>query len=318
MATTTPDIVADRPTIIVTEEMSDAPMAWLAERATVVRAGPDDDAFAAAAGDARGLVVRTYTKVNAALLDRLPRLRVVGRAGVGLDNVDQDACSARGVAVCNTPDANISAVVELVVASIFDALRPRAFVERALGESEWRALRGELVAAREVRETTLGVYGVGKIGRELCRVGSALGMTVLGHDIEPIELPGSWGVEMVSRERLLAEAQVISVHVDGTEMNRALFRTDAFGRMRSDVVFINTSRGHVIDQYALAEFMINHPAAQAILDVHEPEPFGPDYPLLDIRNVHLTPHIGAATASAKEKMSWVVRDVWAVLEGSGE
>lgn len=293
-------------------------MAWLAERAEVVRAGPKERAFADAADRARALVVRTYTKVDAALLDRLPKVKVVGRAGVGLDNVDQDACRERGIAVCNTPEANTSAVVELVVACIFDALRPRVFVERPLSVDQWRSLRGELVAAREVRETTLGVFGVGKIGRELCRVASGLGMRVLGHDIEEIDLPGGWGVEMVPRERLLAEAQVISVHVDGTELNRALFKTDAFGRMRSDVVFINTSRGHVIDQYALAEFMINHPGAQAILDVHEPEPFGPDYPLLDIKNVHLLPHIGAATASAKEKMSWVVRDVWAALQGSGE
>lgn len=310
--------MAKRPTIIVTEEMSDAPMAWLAERAEVVRAGVDDPAFDDAADRAVGLVIRTYTKVDDALLDRLPRLRVVGRAGVGLDNVDQDACERRGVAVRNTPNANTHAVVEFVVACIFDALRPRLFLDRAIDKGEWRRLRGELIAEREVRESTIGVYGVGKIGREMCRVASGLGMTVLGHDLKEIDLPGEWNVEMVSREEVLERSHIVSLHVDDAETNRAIINADAVGRMRSDVLFINTARGHIVDAHALADFMIGHPAAQAILDVHDPEPFGADYPLLDIKNVHLSPHIGAGTRSAKENMSWVVRDVWGVVGGSGE
>ncbi len=305
---------SNRPLVIQTEHLDAAAAAWLAERVELVKCASEDEAFPALLARASGLVIRTYTNVDEAMLARAPKLRVVGRAGVGLDNVDQEACLRRGVAVFNTPDANGTAVVEYVACLMLDALRPRVFLDKALPAAEWKKVRTGLLARRQLCQMTLGIWGLGKIGKRIARLGAGLGMKVIYHDLLDIPPDQRHGAEPVSRDQLCAGADILTVHVDGRHENTNLVSTDAFGRMKSDVVFINTSRGFIVDPHATAEFMIAHPAATAMLDVHEPEPFGADYPLLDIANVHLSPHIAAATELANTNMSWVVRDVWSVLE----
>lgn len=305
----------DRPTVLITEALTAEPLAWLGERATVVLAGPGTPEFEAALAIADGLVVRTYTRVDGALLARMPRLRVVGRAGVGLDNIDLDACAARGVAVVSTPDANTDAVVEFVVASMLDATRPRGYLDRALDPVAWNELRADLVAPRQLAGATLGVWGMGRIGSRVARAAGALGMRVGYFDLGEIEPAARYGAEPVPLEALLAGSDFLTVHVDGRASNRGLVGAEAFGRMRDEVVFINTSRGFVVDAQACADFMRARPEAQALLDVHDPEPIPVEYPLLMMPNVYLTPHIASATQRAKDAMSWVVRDVWAVLGG---
>lgn len=309
--------MTERPTVLVTEPLTAGPLAWLSERAEVVHAGVGSAEFEAAAPRADALVVRTYTRVDAGLLGAMPRLRVVGRAGVGLDNIDQDACAARGVAVCSTPDANTASVVEFVLASMLDATRPRGYLDRALDPEAWNALRADLVAPRQLAGSTLGVWGFGRIGTGVARVARALGMTVVFHDLR--DIPVSEGAEPVSLDELLERSDFLTVHVDGRAENRGLVGPGAFGRMKEDVVFINTSRGFVVDAQACADFMRARPEAQALLDVHDPEPIPVEYPLLMMPNVYLTPHIASATQRAKDAMSWVVRDVWGVLapEGAG-
>lgn len=304
---------ADRPTVIVTESLTAGPLAWLGARAEVVHARPGTPEFAAHAPRALGLVVRTYTRVDDALLASMPALRVVGRAGVGLDNIDLDACAARGVAVEHTPDANTEAVVEFVTASMLDAVRPRGYLDRAIDQHEWDELRADLVAPRQLAGSTLGIYGFGRIGSRVARVGAALGMRVVYHDVREIEPETRGDAEPVGLETLLAESDVLTVHVDGRATNRGLVGPGAFRRMREDVVFINTSRGFVVDAEACADFMRARPEACAMLDVHEPEPLPVDHPLLMMENVYLTPHIASATSGAKDAMSWVVRGVWAAM-----
>jgi len=306
-----------RPLVLQTEHLDAKAAAWLAERCELVKIAPEDAGFAAMLGKADGLVIRTYTQVNAKFLDGATRLRVVGRAGVGLDNVDQKACAARNIAVFNTPDANSTAVVEYVLALILDATRPRLFLPHALEIKEWKAVREQCKARRQLREMTLGIYGLGRIGKRLARVATALEMPVIYCDLLEIPVDERHGAVPVSREQLCAQADILTVHVDGRAGNRHLLNADAFGRCKSDVVFINAARGFLIDNHALADFMLGHPGAQALLDVHDPEPFDAMYPLLDIKNVHLAPHLAAATELANEMMSWVVRDVWGVL-GAGE
>lgn len=304
-----------RPLVLVTEELSPPALAWLAERCAVERVGPEDPQFAEMLAKAEGLIVRTYTRVDGAMLDNAPKLRVVARAGTGLDNVDEAACAARGIAVRNTPDANTQAVVEFVIAAVFDALRPRVFLEKPVELPAWRSLREELIAKREVGDLTLGVLGLGRIGSRVAKAAAGLGVRTIYHDVVEIAASQRFDAAPVSRDELLATSDILSVHVDGRAENAQLLKAEAFARMKPVVVVINTSRGFVMDNYALADFMIANPAALAILDVHDPEPFGADYPLLDIANVHLTPHIASATAAAKERMSWVVREVWEVLGG---
>lgn len=312
--TTTPD---ERPLVIQTEDLDAEAAAWLGERCNLVRSAADNPDADALLHRAAALVVRTYTNVNAALLDRCPNLKAVGRAGVGLDNIDLDACRDRGVRVVHTPGANTQAVVEYVTALLCDGLRPRLFLDRPTASLDaWQSLRKDLVAPRQIGDLTLGVIGLGRIGSRVAQVGAALGMRVVYCDIEHKDPEfRNAAPPRLALQQICAEADVLTVHVDGRPDNRRFLAADAFGRMKSDVVFINTSRGMVVDETACAEFMINHPAACAMLDVTDPEPFTDTSPLLDIPNVHISPHIAGATAPAKAAMSWVVRDVWKVVQG---
>lgn len=300
---------------LVAEPIDPVCAAWLSERCAVEAIAADEPGFAGCLERADGLIVRTYTRVDAALLAKAPRLLVVGRAGVGLDNIDIPACRARGVEVVHTPDANSRAVVELATAFMLDALRPRLFLSSALDKARWAALRQELTAPRQCSDLTMGIYGMGRVGVAMARVAAALDMKALYCDLLEIPPERRFGASPVSREALLAEADVVTVHVDDRPSNRALIGPAAVRLLKRDAVFINASRGFVVDAHALADYLANNPAAQAILDVHDPEPVAPDNPLLGMANAHLSPHIGAATATAHRNMSWVVRDVWRALRG---
>lgn len=303
------------PFVIQTEELDDVCRLWLSERCEVVQCASEDPKFVGLLAKADGLVVRTYTQVNPELLAKAPKLRVVGRAGVGLDNIDVPACRARGVTVVSTPDANTRAVVELVTAFVLDALRPRVFVERGMEIGEWKRRRKELLAPRQLADLTLGIVGLGRVGTGVARVGAAMNMRVVYAEVREIDENKRFGARPVSHAELFETADIISVHVDDRASNRGMVNAALLGKAKSDLVFVNTSRGFVIDNAALAGFLKLNPGAQAILDVHDPEPFPAGYPLLGLKNAHLTPHIGAATATAHRNMSWVVRDVWRVLSG---
>jgi phosphoglycerate dehydrogenase-like enzyme len=234
---------------------------------------------------------------------------------VGLDNIDVEACAARGVRVVHTPDANSQAVAEYALALIVDAARPRLMLDRALEAKEWAKLRKELRAPRQLSEMTLGVLGLGRIGSRVARMGVGIGMDVLYHDVREIPQDQRAGAAPVPLAELCARADVLTIHIDPRETNRRFVNAALLAMCKPTVVLINTSRGLVLDDLALAGFLKRNPKAQALLDVHDPEPFGPDYPLLGLPNAHLSPHIAAATATAQENMSWVVRDVWRVLDG---
>ncbi|HYD00235.1 MAG TPA: NAD(P)-dependent oxidoreductase [Phycisphaerales bacterium] len=304
----------NRQLVIQTEHLDAAPAAWLSERCELVRKGADEHGFSELLARADGLVIRTYTTVDGQMLAGAPQLKVVGRAGVGLDNVDLAACAARGVTVCNTPDANSTAVVEYVLALMLDALRPRVGVG-AVSAAEWKRLRAENQAARQLSEMTLGIWGMGRIGTRVARVAASLGMRVLYSDLLEIPAERRWGAEPVSAAELCARADVLTVHVDGRRSNRRLVGAAAFAGMKKDVLLINAARGFIVDAAALAAFLRGNSAARAVLDVHEPEPFPADYPLLGLPNARLLPHLASCTATAQANMSWVVRDVWRVLTG---
>jgi len=308
--------VSTADTVIQAEHLAPEAAAWLAERCTLVRAAPDDPRFGAAMADAVALVVRTYTTVDAAMLARAPHLRVVGRAGAGLDNIDVNACRARGVEVVYTPEANTQAVVEFVVARLTSLLRPRVMIKEPVALEDWKRLRARRPDRPQMSEMTLGLLGLGRIGRRLAQVAAAIGFQrVLYHDLVQIAPRHRCGAVAVPLERLFAEADVISLHVDGRTANRQFVGEALLQRMKPDVVFLNTSRGFVVDSSALASFLRDHPGSVALLDVHDPEPLDGAYPLLGLPNARLFPHVAAATTRADLDMSWVVRDVAAVLRG---
>ena len=304
----------ERPLVIQTEDLDPVCAAWLAERACLEIIAHDDPAFRARLPEADGLVVRTYTRVDRDLLDAAPRLKVVGRAGVALENIDLDTCRQRGIAVVHTPGANTRAVVELVTLVMLDALRPRLMLNGPVEPARWGELRRELTAERQVSDLTLGILGLGKIGTGMARVARALDMRALYHDIRDIPADARAGAEQVDVDTLLRESDIFSIHVDARPGNAGLIGADQLAQLKEDTLLINTARGFVMDPAALAQWLQQRPLARAIVDVHDPhEPVGAGYPLLGLPNVTLMPHLGACTARAKRNMSWVVRDIWRVL-----
>ncbi len=304
--------------ILITERLDDDCLAWLAERHDVSRVVHDDPAaLEAVLPDAEALVVRTYTQVTAALLAAAPRLRVIGRAGVGLDNFDLPACAAAGVGVVYTPDANTQAVVEYVLGLMLDHVRPRTPLPAAASAEVFHQLRISEVGT-QLNEMTLGILGFGRIGQRLGCVAHALGMNVKVCDLLPevtlrkaVDFPFSY----VDHATLYAESDILSIHTDGRPDNRHLLDAAAFAAMPDDLLLINAARGMLIDHAALLTWMRQHPAARAILDVHDPEPPPTDSPLHGVSNLTLLPHLASRTATALKNMSWVVRDVARVLDG---
>jgi len=306
---------SDRPLVVRTEHLDAGAETWLAERCVVRAIGVDDPAFAEVADRVEALIVRTYTIVDEVLLDRLPSLRVVARAGVGLDNIDVPACRGRGVEVVYTPDANTQAVVEYVTCLVCDALRPRVLLDGAVDMARWREIRDEVCGAWQMNELVLGILGFGRIGRRVAEVARAIGFTTIFHDLREIPEHDRRGADAVSMDTLLAESDVLTIHVDGRDANRGLIDHGMLARLKSDAIVINTSRGFVIDETALAAWLRDNPAALAILDVHATEPFTDADPLLGLPNAHLAPHLASRTTTAMANMSWVVKDVWQVLQG---
>ena len=304
-----------KPIVLVTEPLASEPAQWLAQECQVIQAAPGHSNFTTAAPHAQGLAIRTATRVDAQLLDQLPQLKVIARAGVGLDNIDLAQCKARGVRVVHTPDANTQAVVEYVLALVMDAIRPRVFLSSPLDALEWEQTRDELTATRQLNEMTFGILGLGRIGKRIANVLGTLGCKVLFHDLLTIDNSASHGAQETSVEELFARGDILSIHIDGRESNHAFINSSLIQRMKPNVTFINTSRGRVVNHAALAQFLAGHPGAQALLDVHDPEPFLADSPLIGMANAHLAPHLASRTETAVRNMSWVVRDLVAILQG---
>jgi phosphoglycerate dehydrogenase-like enzyme len=302
--------------VIQTEHLAPGPAAWLARHCTLEVCAPDDPRFYGFLAEARGLVVRTYTVVDEPLLDAAPGLRVIGRAGVGVDNIDVAACRARNVDVVYTPDANTQAVVEYVFCLLGGVLRPPASLAEPVGVDRWKQLRAERLRQRQMSELTLGILGLGRIGGRVAEVAASIGLErVISHDLVEIPPARRHGAVSIPVETLFAEADIVSLHIDGRPDNRHYVGRHLIGFMKPDVIVINTSRGFVVENLALAEFLRRNPGAVALLDVHEQEPFEASYPLLGLGNARLYPHLAAATERAHVNMSWVVRDVVTVLDG---
>lgn len=302
------------PIVIETESISSAPRAWLAEHVELIsRPYNDRAALLKDLPKAAGLLVRTYTIVDTELLDHAPNLQVVARAGVGLDNIDLDACKERGVAVVHTPNANTQSVVEFVAWALINSTRNIHTLESDYSADNWHESRKQASAERSLVNKTLGIIGYGRIGSRVGVLAQALGMRVQCCDLLDIPESQRAGVEQISMEELVRTSDAITIHADGRASNHALISSDVFSMMKSDVLFINAARGLLVDPSAAEHFARTHSRSRLVLDVHDPEPL--DHPgLLALSNVVLTPHIASGTAQAKEAMSWVVRDLVRVLD----
>lgn len=314
-------MTSELPDVLVTEGSDPIPLAWLKDQARVTEMPADSPDFPQRLATAQGLVVRTYTKVNADLLARAPRLHVVGRGGVGLENIDVAACRSRGVEVVYTPDANTLAVGDFVFGYMLQLLRPWApFRAAAYPPAEFKRIRNT-VRGVQLNELTLGILGMGRVGRRVGHIGAnGFGMRVIYNDVLDFEKGEGSGkpafaVTTVDKPTLFRDADVLSIHVDMRPGNHNLVGAEQLAAMKPSAIVINTSRGQVLDARALADAIRGGRLGGAAIDVYAPEPPPDNFPLLGLENVILTPHLAARTATALENMSWVVRDVVGVLRG---
>jgi D-3-phosphoglycerate dehydrogenase len=303
--------------VLVTEGSDAAPLEWLKQQTRVVEVAHDDPAFASQLANAEGMVVRTYTRVDDALLAKAPKLKVVGRGGVGLENIDVAACRKRGVEVVYTPDANTLAVGDWVFGYLLQLVREWApFRDKAYEPKEFKRLRST-ARGRQLNELTIGILGMGRVGKRVGHIAAnGFGMRVIYNDVldirpESLDFPAT----SVDKPTLYRDSDVLSIHVTMIPGNENLVGREQLARMKDDSILINTSRGEVLDAQALADAMRGGKLTGAALDVFHPEPPAADFPLLGLKNVILTPHLAARTYTALENMSWVVRDVVGVLEG---
>jgi (S)-sulfolactate dehydrogenase len=298
--------------IVISEFMDEAAVAALAaHHATLYDPGLVDrrDELKAKLVDAGALIVRNRTQVNVELVAAAPQLKVVGRLGVGLDNIDVAACKSRGIAVIPATGANALAVAEYVIGVAMALLRGAYFATADVAAGKWP--RAALSSGRELAGKTLGIVGFGGIGRLTGRLGRALGMRVIGFDAEVGPGAPAWqeeGVEPRTLDALLAQADVLTLHVPLVPATRNLIDAKRIAVMKPGAILVNTARGGVVDEAAVAAALSSGKLAGAALDVFEKEPLPAGSPLAGCPNLILTPHIAGVTAESNERVSSMIAE----------
>jgi glyoxylate reductase len=300
--------------IVTTFPLPDAALELLRPLGTI--AGPDG--WRDALEDAEALLCLLTDRVDADLLGRAPRLRIVANAVVGYEHVDRDACRARGIAVTNTPDVLTDATADLAMALILSAARGLPQAERSLRAGEFHGWGFWDYLGADLRGKTLGIFGMGRIGKAVARRAAPFGMRVIYHSRTRLaaEDEAALGVEWVELDGLIAGSDVLSLHAPLTPRTRHAIDADALRRMRPGSYLVNTARGALVDEAALVDALRDGPLAGAGLDVYEREPV--IHPgLFDLPNVTLLPHVGSATRETRTRMATLAaRNVHAVLNGN--
>jgi glyoxylate reductase len=260
------------------------------------RLPPTPAELARHAAGADGLLTLLTDRVDTALIDACPNLKTISNYAVGYDNIDLAAATRRGITVGNTPDVLTDATADLAFALLLAAARKLPEAARAVREGDWLTWEPARYLGREVHGATLGIIGLGRIGRAVAIRAEGFGMRVVsaGRD---------GGIDAV-----LSEADFLSLHAPLTPVTRHLINAGTLGKMRPTAILINTARGGLVDQAALRTALEQGTIAGAALDVTEPEPLAPDDPLLSAPNLIVTPHIGSATQATRERMAGMAVD----------
>lgn len=285
--------------IVLAEKVSPATLAVLKEESSWQIVTPDQikNGLAAELADADALVVRSAVQVDAKLLESAPKLRVIGRAGVGVDNIDTDAATHRGIVVMNTPGANAVAVAELTLGLMVAMARsiPRATATMHAGKWEKKSLQGQ-----ELRGKTLGIVGLGRIGLEVARRAKAFGMELIGYDpfVAPV-IARENDVTLVPIDEIFKESDYLTLHVGLTTQTEGMINATSLKIMKPGIRIINCARGELIVEAALADAIKSGKVAGAALDVFHEEPLK-DSPFFGLENVILSPHVAGSTDEAQE------------------
>jgi D-3-phosphoglycerate dehydrogenase / 2-oxoglutarate reductase len=296
--------------VLVREPIAQAGLELLKSKFDVVEDGTEDLASIIAGFDA--IVIRSATTLDAPLIERAARLKVIGRAGVGIDNVDVDAATRRGIVVANAPESTVISAAEHALALMLALARNVPQAHAALKDGRWERPR---FAGIELAGKTLGVLGLGRIGREVARRSLALGMRVIAYDpFVALERFRELGVEAATLEEVYAAADVITLHLPLNDETRGVLAVDAFAAMRTGVRIVNAARGELVDETALADAIRSGKVAGAALDVFGEEPYSG--PLLELDQVVVTPHLAASTAEAQDRAGLIIAEqVVSALEG---
>lgn len=308
-----------KPRILVSEFMDPVGLGVLEEHAVVhyqPDLGVDRGALLRGVADQDALIVRNRTRVDRELLEHAPHLRVIGRLGAGLDNIDLAAARERAIPVTYARGANAEAVVEYVFGALLHLLRRLSDVSTKVRAGQWP--REEFIG-RELSGRTLGLLGFGEVGRRVGRVGLAFGMRVIAHDpLITQEDVQRWGLDVPlwAMNDVIAAADVLSLHLPLLPETKHLIGRSAMAVMRPGAIIVNAARGGVLDEPALAEALAEGRIAGAVLDVREHEPPPQPDPFASFEHVVLTPHLAGLTVEAQERVGVsVARDVLAVLQG---
>jgi len=283
--------------VIVADNISDRGVELLKETGWKIVA-TTKETLAGELPDADALIVRSATKVTADLLDKAPRLRVVGRAGVGVDNIDLDEATKRGVLVMSTPGGSSVSVAEHTFALLLALVRQVPKFDAAMREGRWE----KSSSGAEVRGKTLGLFGLGRIGSEVARRATAFDMRVLAFDPYISEAAAKeLSVELVPMEELLEQSDFISLHTAVSPLTQNMINAQAIGMMKKGVRIVNAARGELINEADLAAALTSGHVAGAALDVFAEEP-PKNSPLIGLPNVIATPHVAGSTAEAQEEL----------------
>jgi len=272
-----------------------------------VKVGLKPEELAAIIGEYHGLGVRSATKVTAAILQNPGKLKIIGRAGVGVDNIDLKAAAAKGVMVINTPQGNAAAAAEMAISLMFALARkvPQASESMRQGIWEKKKFMGVEIAGK-----TLGVIGLGNIGRQAAERGVGLKMSVIGYDpLVKSESGLPAGVKLASLDDIITKSDFITLHVPLTPDTKDLFNTATFARMKKGSYLINCARGGIVNETDVLEALKSGQLAGAALDVFGKEPPEPS-PLFAHENLIASPHLGASTREAQEKVAIELAEVF--------
>lgn len=262
---------------------------------------PSEDRLIELVKDVEALIVRSKPKVTRKVIEAAKRLRVIGRAGVGLDNIDLEAAKEKGIVVLNSPEASTESVAELTIGLMFAVARRIAFADRRMREGVWAKKQ---CMGTELKGKVLGIIGMGRIGSRVAYIANkGLGMKIIYYDAKGRlkEIEEELNAEFMELDNLLKNADIVTLHVPLLKETYHLINEERLRLMKKNAILINTSRGAVVDTEALVKALKEGWIAGAGLDVYEEEPLPKDHPLIKLDNVVLTPHIGASTIEAQER-----------------
>lgn len=287
------------PVVLIADKLAESTVAALGDQVEVRWVdGPDREKLLAAVPEADALLVRSATTVDAEVLAAAPKLKIVARAGVGLDNVDVNAATERGVLVVNAPTSNIHSAAEHALALLLSAARQIPAADASLRERTWKR---SSFSGTEIFGKTVGVVGLGRIGQLVAQRLGAFGTHVIAYDpyVSPARA-AQLGIELLTLDELLARADFVSVHLPKTPETAGLIGKDALAKTKPGVIIVNAARGGLVDEAALADAVRSGHVRGAALDVFSKEPCT-DSPLFELPQVVVTPHLGASTEEAQDR-----------------